>query len=222
MLLIASASIALSMAVNLALNPAVATGVVTPGQRVDTSLHPQWAGVMDPDDCVKARALLGGRVAFYNPHWLMVFWSRRWTVQPEGDYAFELPFGVRYSEYFLPPSSNIRLSGIINFRRLIRLLSCFASETCTLLVRVAKDYGDDVIFSGETPVHYAKRPARAFESWFHILKFTNFLLQDVRLHDKPLWGYLTDVVILFVPSSSVISKRWSAGMRSSPEDVSEE
>lgn len=90
------------MAVNLALNPAVATGVVAPGQRVDTSLHPQWAGIMHPDDCVKARALLGGRVAFYNPHWLMVFWSRRWTVQPEGDYAFELPFGVRYSEYFLP------------------------------------------------------------------------------------------------------------------------
>ncbi|KAI4230002.1 MAG: hypothetical protein L6R36_000380 [Xanthoria steineri] len=95
-LLMVSASIALSTG---ALDPATVSGVVTSGQRVDTSLHPQWAGVMHPDDCAKARALFGGRVAFYNPHWLMVFWSRRWTVQPKGGYAFELPFGFRYSAY---------------------------------------------------------------------------------------------------------------------------
>ncbi len=120
-LLMASASIALSTET---LDSAIISGVVAPGQRVDTSLRPQWAGVMHPDDCAKARALFGGRVAFHNPHWLMVFWSRRWTVQPKGGHAFELPFGVRYSAYsiyLLPPPSTIQVEGNNQFRWLIRL-----------------------------------------------------------------------------------------------------
>ena len=71
--------------------------------RVNPQVHPDWAGFMDPGDCRRARTLVQGRVAFYDPDKDVTFWSRRGAIEPEGD-SFELPFGWRYGE---------RLSGSI-------------------------------------------------------------------------------------------------------------
>lgn len=68
-----------------------------PDLGINPSLHPDWAGDLQFSDCVKARYYFNGRVAFYNPKKTITFWSRKWTVRPEGD-EFELPFGVRYSK----------------------------------------------------------------------------------------------------------------------------
>ncbi|KAL8684837.1 MAG: hypothetical protein Q9224_006107, partial [Gallowayella concinna] len=64
--------------------------------RVNPDKHPDWAGVMNPSDCVRARSLFNGRIAYYDPEKRMIFWSRTWTIIPEGD-QFELPFGAKYS-----------------------------------------------------------------------------------------------------------------------------
>lgn len=68
-----------------------------PDLGINPSLHPDWAGDLQFSDCTKARYYFNGRVAFYNPKKTITFWSRKWTVRPEGD-EFELPFGTRYSK----------------------------------------------------------------------------------------------------------------------------
>lgn len=70
--------------------------------RVDPRRHPDWAGMMNPSDCVRARGLFNGRIAHFDPDKRVTFWSRRWTKVPEGD-QFELPFGARYSASSFPP-----------------------------------------------------------------------------------------------------------------------
>ncbi|KAL8885305.1 MAG: hypothetical protein Q9215_006827 [Flavoplaca cf. flavocitrina] len=159
-------------------------------------MHPEWAGPMDPDHCAKARALFGGRVAFYNPQLTVRFWSSKWTVEPQGPSTFELPFGVRY-------------------------------KTCTILVRMAKDYGDEVIVYkephfDEIPMRWAHLPPETFVSWSRILWAIDGMLQDVQSRKNPIWDYLQDICILFIPSSSAISRQWSVGMRSSWANVREE
>lgn len=173
-------------------------------------------------------------MAFYNPRLPMHFWSRRWMVEPQGPGTFELPFGVRYSEYARVAIA-YRLF-LVTFPRhleqptsprLIRTPSCFVLGSCTVLVHMAKDYGDNVIFwderpFGEIPVHWSHSPAETFVSWSPILSAIDLMLQDVQSRKNPIWDHVLDVGILFVPSSSAISRQWSVGMRSSRGNVSEE
>ncbi|KAL8774585.1 MAG: hypothetical protein Q9209_000958 [Squamulea sp. 1 TL-2023] len=88
-------------------------------------------------------------------------------------------------------------------------------RTCTLLMRMAKDYGDDVIFYRESPLHLARNPAESLFSWWEVLQLIDHLLEDVQSHDMPLWGLVDEAIVVFIPSSSAMSRRWATGMRSS-------
>ena len=64
---------------------------------IDPVKYSDWAGEMKFEDCQRAKGLLGGRVAYVNPATLYTFWSRQWTIQPQGA-EWELPFGARYGK----------------------------------------------------------------------------------------------------------------------------
>jgi len=67
--------------------------------RVNPQDHPDWAGNLKLDDCMRASGLLNARVAYYDPKKVWIFWSRRWVVQPSRD-NWELPFGTNYSRLY--------------------------------------------------------------------------------------------------------------------------
>lgn len=71
---------------------------------VDPKDHPDWAGELKPDDCRHAYGLMNGRVAYYNPKKVWMFWSRRWVIQPEHA-ILKLPFGTNYGGFHLSRSS---------------------------------------------------------------------------------------------------------------------
>ncbi|KAL8679277.1 MAG: hypothetical protein Q9186_004421 [Xanthomendoza sp. 1 TL-2023] len=153
--------------------------------RVNPGKHPDWAGVMNPSDCVRARSLFNGRIAYYDPEKRMIFWSRTWTIIPEGD-QFELPFGAKY-------------------------------KTCTLLVRMAKDYGTGVLPIGDDYMDFSNRPPWALIKWEEIVVVLQSLLNDIGDQHWPVWtvgaGYAWDVVVMFIPTRSVMSRRWATDMR---------
>ncbi|KAL8856833.1 MAG: hypothetical protein Q9178_006550 [Gyalolechia marmorata] len=163
------------------------SGLLNSTLRVDPSQHPDWAGVMHMSDCAKARYYFNGRVEFYNPKKVITFWSRRWTVQPPED-EFELPFGVKY-------------------------------RTCTLLVRMAKDFGDNVLpndGSGYSDESYAL-PMADF-TWEDILEAIEDLQAYTESFEAPGWTYGMNMggqeaVVMFIPSSSVMARRWATNMR---------
>ena len=65
---------------------------------VDPRLYPDWRGDFDPDDCIRAEAILKGRVDNFDPHKVWTFWSPRWAVEPRGE-TWELPFGWSYGTF---------------------------------------------------------------------------------------------------------------------------
>ncbi|KAL8919557.1 MAG: hypothetical protein Q9172_004932 [Xanthocarpia lactea] len=163
------------------------SGLLNSTLRIDPTQHPDWAGVMHPSDCAKARYYFNGRVGMYNPKKVMTFWSRTWTVQPPGD-EFELPFGTKY-------------------------------RTCTLLVRMAKDFGDDVLpnegsgFADESD----DLPMADF-TLEDILEAIEGLQEYIEYLEAPAWTYGLDLegqeaVVMFLPSSSVMARRWATDMR---------
>ncbi|KAL8916062.1 MAG: hypothetical protein Q9208_008716 [Pyrenodesmia sp. 3 TL-2023] len=178
-------------------NKTSAIDLLTSKPGVDPSQHPDWAGVMHPSDCAKARYYFNGRVAMYDPIKPMTFWSRRWTVRPPGD-EFELPFGTKH-------------------------------KTCTLLVRMAKDFGDDVLpiilpdegsgFSDESDAF----PAAEFD-WEDILDSIDGLQALTAYIEQPSWMHglsagAQEAVVMFIPSSSIMSRRWAADMRAGFGDI---
>ncbi|KAL8650164.1 MAG: hypothetical protein Q9226_005260 [Calogaya cf. arnoldii] len=132
--------------------------------QVDPSRHPDWAGVMQLSDCQKAQYYFKGRVAFYNPKKPMTFWSRKWTVRPEGD-EFELPFGMRW-------------------------------KTCTLLLRMAKDFGNNVLpINNEFADEIDDLPA-AMITWDDILDSVNDTLEHIEATKFPDWAYAYELELV--------------------------
>ncbi|CAO1600514.1 hypothetical protein XANCAGTX0491_004199 [Xanthoria calcicola] len=157
-----------------------------PDQGINPSLHPDWAGDLQFSDCTKAQYYFNGRVAFYNPKKTITFWSRKWTVRPEGD-EFELPFGTKY-------------------------------KTCTILVRMAKDFGNNVLPVGGKFSDESDDPPSANFTWEDIIGSVAVTLEHVEHVKFPDWtyGYSTggqEAVMMVIPSSSVMSRRWAMDMR---------
>ncbi|KAI4198694.1 MAG: hypothetical protein LQ346_002714 [Caloplaca aetnensis] len=170
--------------------------------RVDPTQHPDWAGVMHLSDCAKARFYFNGRVAFYDPQKSMTFWSRRWTVRPPGN-EFELPFGAKY---------------------ICRIERAPPTETCTILVRMAKDFGKNVLPNGNGFTDESDDPPAAAFVWGDILDSLDYLENEVVESNAPAWtyGYTMEgpeAVLMVLPSSSVMSRRWAADMRAGLGDV---
>ncbi|KAI4215942.1 MAG: hypothetical protein L6R36_009356, partial [Xanthoria steineri] len=157
-----------------------------PDQGINPFFHPDWAGDLQFSDCTKARYYFNGRVAFYNPKKIITFWSRKWTVRPEGD-EFELPFGMRY-------------------------------KTCTILVRMAKDFGNNVLPVGGKFSDETEDPPAAKFTWEDILGSIAVTLEHVEKVKFPDWTYGyspggQEAVMMVIPSSSVMSRRWAMDMR---------
>ncbi|KAL8847601.1 MAG: hypothetical protein Q9221_007378 [Calogaya cf. arnoldii] len=193
--------------------------------KVDPARHPDWAGVMQLSDCKKAQYYFKGRVAFYNPKKPMTFWSRKWTVRPPGE-EFELPFGMRWSKSrnLLPiqrPSLSCCIQTLTRYPLGLDLFMLNANrqtETCTLLLRMGKDFGNNVLpinreFADETE----DLPA-AMITWEDILDSMHDTLEHVEAVKFPDWTYAYGkegpaAVVMFIPSSSVISRRWAPDIR---------
>ncbi|KAL8805648.1 MAG: hypothetical protein Q9223_003006 [Gallowayella weberi] len=152
---------------------------------VDPGRHPDWAGDMNLGDCVRARGLFNGRIAYYDPEERIIFWSRKWTKIPDGD-QFELPFGAKY-------------------------------KTCTLLVRMAKDFGTDVLPIRDDYMDFSSRAPWALIKWEEITAVLQSLLNDIDKYHMPVWTVGTsngwDAVVMFIPTRSVMSRRWAVDMR---------
>ena len=73
---------------------------------VDPSRFPDWAGELDPADCVLAWYIIFDRAKRY-PDSPVTFWSQQWSRhQPEG-LTFRLPFGSEYGMSHFPlPEAN--------------------------------------------------------------------------------------------------------------------
>ncbi|KAL8902191.1 MAG: hypothetical protein Q9207_004844 [Kuettlingeria erythrocarpa] len=190
--------------------------------RVDPSRHPDWAGVMNLSDCAKARFYFNGRVAMYDPEKPMTFWSRRWTVRPPGD-EFELPFGMKYSK---SPSFPLisRFSEEHHHPSLCRIERARPTETCTILLRMAKDFGKNVLPNGNEFTDESDDPPAAEFVWEDILDSLDVLEDDVAGSKAPGWTYGynmegPEAVLMVLPSSSVMSRRWAADMRAGLGDV---
>ncbi|KAL9054838.1 MAG: hypothetical protein Q9206_003375 [Seirophora lacunosa] len=178
---------------------------------IDPVQHPDWAGNFVLSDCEKARYYFRGRVAFYNPNKHLTFWSRRWTTEPEGvGETFELPFGYKYSESPLlqtgPENPSIDLSNR-------------SAETCTILLRMAKDFGAKVLPVGDGFVNVTDWPNSGSFRWRDVLKALDGLFYDVVSTTGPDWAFGGEFdagwqsVVMYIPSSSVISRRWAGDMR---------
>ncbi|KAL8707773.1 MAG: hypothetical protein Q9220_007225 [cf. Caloplaca sp. 1 TL-2023] len=156
-------------------------------QPVDTNANPDWAGEMTPNDCLTAGYDFQKPIASYDENQPLHFWSWKWTSKPQGT-AFPLPYGAVY-------------------------------RTCTILLRMGKDFGDNVL-----PLQYGgfldgsiDAPLAVFR-WFDILFELPDLLQTVRSSGKPVWttgmGHGgRNAIIMFIPSDSVIAKRWATDIR---------
>ena len=70
---------------------------------IDSSVHPDWAGELNPPDCVKAYQLFEEKVRTYPQARRVTFWSLQWSrVQPQG-VTFRLPYSVEYGKSGLSP-----------------------------------------------------------------------------------------------------------------------
>ncbi|KAI4108883.1 MAG: hypothetical protein LQ339_002001 [Xanthoria mediterranea] len=180
-------------------NTTIPINPLDPDQGINPFFHPDWAGDLQFSDCTKARYYFNGRVAFYNPKKTITFWSRKWTVRPEGD-EFELPFGMRYITGLL----------MLNHHRRI--------ETCTILVRMAKDFGNNVLPVGGKFSDESDDPPAAKFTWEDILGSIAVTLEHVEKVKFPDWTYGyspggQEAVMMVIPSSSVMSRRWAMDMR---------
>lgn len=156
---------------------------------------------------------MNGRVAHVNPerHW--TFWSRKWVVEPSGD-QWELPFGTRYGICF-PLSSSPLCRLFTDFPR-------YLLGTCSVLIRMAKDFGDDIIPLGDGLEGYAELssiPAEAVVPWSNLLLPIESMTFVVLWDNMPVWSPGASamgrrIIILMLPKSSPMSRRWTADMRS--------
>lgn len=176
--------------------------------RVNPQDHPDWAGEFKSDDCMRASGLLNGRVAYYDPQKKWIFWSKRWVVKPSQD-DWELPFGTTYGG--LHPVSSSEKSA--------DLASC-GVETCTLLIRMGKDYGKGVLPMGKD--YYLDTDGddpKASIKWVDILQLNPYMLDELQRHGQPAWSSGLgiggrQVMILYLPKSSTMRKTWAADIRS--------
>ena len=181
---------------------------------VDVQENPNWSGTFKADDCRRARGLLEGRVAYYDPRIEWTFWSREWLViPPSTSQHWELPFGARYG------SSCPCLSGYQIQR--FHSLMYYREGTCVLLLRMGKDFGDrNLPLEGRN--QYANNDnnePQANTSWQGLLTMADIALNIVQLYERPVWTYNIGlearyIDTLYLPKSSYFARRWSGDMRS--------
>ena len=171
-------------------------------QAVNPHEHPDWAGAFVPDHCTTALGWTRGRLDYFDVRKRLMFWSRQWVVMPPGD-QWELPFSTTYSRS-------------IHFKILILVLGKLnpCIETCTLLFRMGKDFGDDVLpLNGGYLKTSDARPQQQ-GSW-HILLASakNILSYGVMVRGQPCWHRgafpMDDIKILFLPTKSAMSRKWA-------------
>lgn len=82
---------------------------------------------------------------------------------------------------------------------------------------MAKDYGQGVLPIGEDYMDFSERPAWALIKWNEIIDVLQSLLNDIGEQHSPVWtvgaSHGWDTVIMFIPSKSVMGRRWAADMR---------
>ncbi len=121
-------------------------------------------------------------------------------------------FGVaiRYQLWWVPPISFIKKSA--------DSARCCAG-TCTLLIRMGKDFGNNVLPLGKHEyMKLAGDDPKSLSTWRDILQMNSRMLSDVMQHGLPLWSYGFGhggrfAMILYLPKSSAMSRRWAADMR---------
>ncbi|KAL8748810.1 MAG: hypothetical protein Q9184_007078 [Pyrenodesmia sp. 2 TL-2023] len=177
---------------------------------------------MHLSDCASARYYFNGRVAMYDPEKVLTFWSRRWTVRPP-EYEFELPFGTKYSESSRVPNIS-KPPRHAHYSSICCVDRAPPTETCTILMRMAKDFGDNVLPIGDTFMHESDDLPQAQFTWEDILDSLDDLQEHIVEHQAPGWAYGYNMgaqfcVVMIIPSSSVMSRRWATGMRAGSGDV---
>ena len=242
--------------------PTAFSQVISQGEGVDTDKHPDWAGNWDPEDCIRAQGLFNGRISYWDPAIRWTFWSRRWETMPEGQ-QWELPFGTRYREraLFSPPGLSVSFPYLTNFygslapyskcstpqslptlfihssRKKVTLVSNYVDEgigTCTIILRMGKDFGDHVIpHSYKDQIEYmrlSRQSPEAVLSWNDIIPRMQFSSSLIRIGGHPKWSGIGErmggplggwVYALFVPSKSAIARVWTEGMRATKNGVGE-
>lgn len=113
----------------------------------------------------------------------------------------------------LPPN---QYSTAIRIRGFVLIFSLrWRIGTCALLLRMGKDFGDDVLplpSGGFLPTWWY--PPRATFTWRDVEVAAFSLLQDVSQHGVPGWTKPSWATVLYVPQTSAMSREWTAGLRS--------
>lgn len=84
---------------------------------------------------------------------------------------------------------------------------------------MAKDFGANVLPIGDDFADVSSGPASGMFRWQEVLRALDALFQDVISVTGPDWSFAGDfgrgsqAVIMFVPGSSLMSRRWAVDMR---------
>lgn len=101
-------------------------------------------------------------------------------------------------------------------------LSLTQAGTCVFLIRIAKDFGNNVLVMEPNDfLPQADEPPKVLVNWRLVLARVPSLLQGVIGDDMPGWtkgvggrvGDGNDVCSLFLPETSIMSQDWTTDMR---------
>lgn len=109
-----------------------------------------------------------------------------------------------------------------------------AIGTCTIILRMGKDFGDHVIpHSYKDHIEYKKLSTQSPEvvlSWKDIIPIMQFTSSMIQIGGHPKWTGIGErrdgprggwVYVLFVPSGSAVARVWGEGMRATKNGVGE-
>ncbi|KAI4202651.1 MAG: hypothetical protein LQ350_002444 [Teloschistes chrysophthalmus] len=101
------------------------------------------------------------------------------------------------------------------------------SGTCTLLLRIAKDFGDNVLPSGEGYESESKYPIVALFNWYEAFLATDYLLDEILQQGRGLvgWQHLPmqgwPAVAMYIPTGSRMSRKWAGWSLGNPVNMSD-
>ncbi|KAL8725070.1 MAG: hypothetical protein Q9181_006555 [Wetmoreana brouardii] len=91
----------------------------------------------------------------------------------------------------------------------------YSSGSCTVLLRMGKDFGDYVLPEGDGYAKESPHPPYAFFSWSHAFSVMDYLLGVIKATDRDVCGWADILnggfaaIVMYIPTSSEMRRRWA-------------
>ena len=171
---------------------------------VDASKHTDWAGEINPYDCLRAWQFFESIVGHFPQKEQTIFWSQQWSSRPE-ELSYRLPQGCEYSKL----ASLLPSNKTVIFRK--------TPDTCGVIVRLTKDFGDNVLPFENGFFPASEAPTTAKDTFENIVILLRSLASFVAAFKQPIYTgpqleAATGLTMIMAPASSPFNQRWRAGI----------